>query len=92
MIFLFTNNNFPLYTIEALACASNMDCGFNKHPPLSALAVEIIYQIFGNQDWAYYLLSQISVIISFLIVWKFSQDFFKNKTSYSNKTIVTCLR
>tara|TARA_B100000579_G_scaffold394390_1_gene371720 strand:- start:1865 stop:3193 length:1329 start_codon:yes stop_codon:yes gene_type:complete len=75
-----TNNNLPLDTIEALAWASNMDWGFNKHPPLSALAVEIIYQIFGNQDWAYYLLSQISVIISFLIVWKFSQDFFKNKT------------
>ncbi len=74
-----TNPNLPLDTIEALAWGSNLDWGFNKHPPLSAFFVEIIYQIFGNQDWAYYLLSQICIVISFLIIWKFSEDFFKNK-------------
>ena len=36
-----TNNNLPLDTIEALAWGSNLDWGFNKHPPLSALVVEI---------------------------------------------------
>ena len=41
-----TNNNLPLDTIEALAWASNLDWGFNKHPPFSAFAVEIIYNIF----------------------------------------------
>ena len=50
----FTNNNLPLDTIEALAWGSNLDWGFNKHPPLSAFAVEVFYQIFGNQDWVYY--------------------------------------
>ena len=30
-----TNNNLPLDTIEALAWGSNLDWGFNKHPPLS---------------------------------------------------------
>ena len=51
-----TNHNLPLDTIEALAWGSNLDWGFNKHPPLSALAVEIFYQIFGPHDWAYYFL------------------------------------
>ena len=74
-----TNQNLPLDTIEALAWGSNLDCGFNKHPPLSAFSVEIFYQIFGNQDWAYYFLSQIFVVISFFVVWKFSEDFFQNK-------------
>ena len=74
-----TNNNLPLDTIEALAWGSDLDWGFNKHPPASAFFVEIMYQIFGNQDWAYYLLSQIFVIISFFIVWKFSEGFFKDK-------------
>ena len=74
-----SNNNLPLDTIEALAWGSNLDWGFNKHPPLSAFAVEIFYQIFGNQDWAYYLLSQIFVISTFFIVWIFSREFFKNK-------------
>ena len=36
----FTNYNLPLDTIEALAWGSNLDWGFNKHPPLSAFAVE----------------------------------------------------
>ena len=75
----FTNNNLPLDTIEALAWGSNLDWGFNKHPPMSAFLVEIFYQIFGSQDWAYYLLSQICVIISFFVIFKFSEDFFKNK-------------
>ena len=74
-----TNQNLPLDTIEALAWGSNLDWGFNKHPPMSALMVELFYKIFGNQDWAYYLLSQIFVILSFLFIWVFSKDFFKKK-------------
>ena len=74
-----TNNNLPLDTIEALAWGSNLDWGFNKHPPMSAFLVEVFYQIFGSQDWAYYLLSQICVIISFFVVFKFAEEFFKNK-------------
>ena len=75
-----TNNNLPLDTIEALAWGSNLDWGFNKHPPMSAFLPEIFYQIFGNQDWAYYLLSQICVVISFVVVFKFSEDFFETKS------------
>ena len=76
-----SNINLPLDTIEALAWGSDLDWGFNKHPPLSAIAVEIIYQIFGNQDWAYYLLSQIFVVVTFFVVYKFSEDFFGNNYS-----------
>ncbi len=74
-----TNNNLPLDTIEALAWGSNLDWGFNKHPPMSAFFPEVFYQIFGSQDWAYYLLSQIFVIISFYYVFKFSNEIFNNK-------------
>jgi len=73
-----TNHNLPLDTIEALAWGSNLDWGFNKHPPMSALFPEVFYQIFGPQDWAYYLLSQIFVIISFYYVFKFSKEIFNN--------------
>jgi len=74
-----TNHNLPLDTIEALAWGSNLDWGFNKHPPMSAFVPEIFFQIFGSQDWAYYLLSQIFVIISFYYVFKFSNEIFYNK-------------
>ena len=75
-----TNNNLPLDTIEALAWGSNLDWGFNKHPPMSAFLPAVVYQIFGAQDWAYYLLSQICVIISFFAVYKFAGYFFENNT------------
>ena len=74
-----SNTNLPLDTIEALAWSSNLDWGYNKHPPFSAWFVEFFYQIFGNQDWAYYFLSQLFVVSSFIIIFKFSEDFFKNK-------------
>ena len=73
-----TNHNLPLDTIEALAWGSNLDWGFNKHPPMSAFFPEIFFQIFGSQDWVYYLLSQIFVITSFYYVFKFSKEIFNN--------------
>ena len=73
-----TNNNLPLDTIEALAWGSNLEWGFNKHPPMSAFFPEVLFQIFGSQDWIYYLLSQIFVVISFYYVFKFSKEFFNS--------------
>ena len=80
MIPSITNNNLPLDTIEALAWGSNLDWGYNKHPPVSAFFVEFFYFFFGSNDIAYYLLSQIFVILTFYIVWIFSNEFFQNKT------------
>ena len=73
-----SNINLPLDTIEALAWGSNLDWGFNKHPPFSAFAVEVFYQLFGKQDWSYYLLSQIFVVTSFYIVFKIANEVLKN--------------
>ena len=44
-----TNNNLPLDTIEALAWGSNLDWGYNKHPPVSAFFVEFFYFFFRKQ-------------------------------------------
>ena len=74
-----TNSNLPLDTIEALAWGSNLDWGFSKHPPASAFFLEIFYQIFGSQDWVFYFLSQIFVIISFYFVFKFAQEILSNR-------------
>ncbi len=74
-----TNNNLPLDTIEALAWGSNLDWGFNKHPPMSAFMVEIFYNIFGSNDWAYYFLSQLFIVFSFFIVFKFSREILKSE-------------
>ena len=75
---LITNNNLPLDTIEALAWGSNLDWGFNKHPPGSAFFPEVFFQIFGSQDWSQYLLCQLFVVTSFMVVFKFSQEILGN--------------
>ena len=73
-----TNKNLPLDTIEALAWGSNLDWGFNKHPPVSAFFPEVFFQIFGSQDWVFYLLSQIFVLVAFYYVFKFSNEVLGN--------------
>ncbi|MDA8791261.1 glycosyltransferase family 39 protein [Candidatus Pelagibacter bacterium] len=73
-----TNHNLPLDTIEALAWGSNLEWGFNKHPPASAFFLELFYQIFGSQDWVYYLLSQIFVCVAFIYVFKLANEIFNN--------------
>ena len=78
MIPSLTNSNLPLDTIEALAWGSNLDWGFNKHPPMSAFFSEVFYNIFGSQDWAFYLLSQIFVVISFYFIFKFAFEILGN--------------
>ena len=75
-----SNDNLPLDVIEAIAWSNGWPMGWEKHPPLSSWFPGFFFQIFGNQDWSYYFLSQIFVILSFIVVWKFSLDFFKDKT------------
>ena len=72
------NTNLPLDTIEALAWGNDLKLGYDKYPPVFPLFTELFFKFFGNQDWAYYLLSQLFVASCFLIVFKFSQYFFQN--------------
>ncbi len=83
-----SNLNLPLDTIEALAWGSNLDWGFSKHPPLSAFAVELFYFTFGNNDWSYYFLSQLFVIVAFFFIWKLSNEIFEDKI-YSLLSVFT---
>ena len=46
---------------------------------MSAFVVEIFYNLFGSNDWAFYLLSQIFVITAFFYVWRLSNEIFKEK-------------
>ena len=76
----FSNKNLPLDVIEALAWGQNFDLGYNKHPPLSAWIPGLLFKIFGNKDWIYYLLSQVFIVISFIFLWKLSSFFLKKKS------------
>ncbi len=73
-----TNKNLPLDTIEALAWGSNLDWGFEKHPPMSAFFSEVFFNIFGARDWAYYLMSQIFVVTAFYYIFKFAFEILRD--------------
>ena len=45
---------------------------------MSAFFPEVFFQIFGSQDWAYYLLSQIFIIIAFYYVFKLATEVLGN--------------
>jgi 4-amino-4-deoxy-L-arabinose transferase-like glycosyltransferase len=73
----YSNKNLPLDVIEALAWGQDFDLGYNKHPPLSSWIPGLLFKIFGNKDWIYYLLSQVFIVISFIFLWKLSSFFLK---------------
>ena len=76
-----TNNNLPLDAIEALAWGSNLDWGFNKHPPVQVhFLLKFFMEYLAIKIGRIIYLSQIFVVTSFLVVWKFSEEFFNNKT------------
>jgi len=75
-----SNDNLPLDVIEAIAWGNGWPLGWDKHPPLSSWFPRLFFEIFGNQDWVYYLLSQLFVVTAFFIIFKFSLDFFKDPT------------
>jgi hypothetical protein len=59
--------NLPLDIIEALTCGREWQLGYDKLPPLPWWLVEMSYRAF-NSDFAYYALSQISVLSAFAAV------------------------
>ena len=72
----FTNTNLPLDTIEALAWGSNLDWGYNKHPPVSALVVQIFYSIFGANDFLLFIKPNLLLLASY-IYGNYVTSFFK---------------
>ena len=72
------NTNLSLDTIEVLAWGNELKLGYEKFPPIFPLFTELFYKIFGNQDWAYYFLSQLFVGTCFAVIFKLSKFFFDN--------------
>jgi 4-amino-4-deoxy-L-arabinose transferase-like glycosyltransferase len=60
--------NLPLDLIEALVYGREWQLGYDKLPPLPWWMVEATYRVFGP-DLFYYLLSQLTVIAAFALVW-----------------------
>src|SRR6187455_3584239 len=59
--------NLPLDLIEALMYGREWQLGYDKLPPLPWWLVEVMHRLIG-QDFAYYLLAQISVVAAFACI------------------------
>jgi 4-amino-4-deoxy-L-arabinose transferase-like glycosyltransferase len=60
--------NLPLDLIEALTYGREWQLGYDKLPPLPWWVVEALYRLIGH-DFAYYALSQITVLAALTLVW-----------------------
>ena len=74
-----SNTNLPLDTIEVLGWGNELKLGYDKYPPLFPLFTEFFFKIFGNKDFAFYLLSQLFIASSFLIIFKISNELFNDE-------------
>jgi len=68
------NDSLPLDTIEALAWGREWALGYDKHPPLSAWAAELLGQLFLRSDLGLYALSALCTAGGLAIMWRLSRE------------------
>lgn len=61
--------------LESLAWARDFEWGSNKHPPLSAWALEVVFRAVGDPGAASYLLSQACVAAGFIFTYKLARRY-----------------
>ena len=70
--------SLPMDTQEAIVWGKYCLWGTTKHPPLSGWLAYAVYQLFGGHDFGLYLLSQISVLIGLVGIYKLARCFLPN--------------
>ena len=64
---------------ENFAWGQEWQLGYYKHPPLFAWITAAWFKVFPNVDWAYFLLSQVNVIIGFAAIWFLAKRFLSER-------------
>ena len=64
---------------ENFAWGQEWQPGYYKHPPLFAWITAAWFKVFPNVDWAYFLLSQVNVIIGFAAIWFLARRFLSER-------------
>jgi len=60
---------------EQFVLGRELALGYDKHPPLTMLIVQLWFAVFPAADWAYYLLAMVNVAIALWIIWRLSARF-----------------
>lgn len=64
---------------ENFAWGQEWQLGYYKHPPLFAWITALWFKVFPNVDWAYFLLSQVNVIVGFTAIWFLARRFLSER-------------
>lgn len=75
------NENPPLDVIEAIVWGRELMWGYPKHPPLAIFLTQFAYLLGGKSAFLIYVLSQVAVISTLLIIWKLASEFVDEKRS-----------
>ncbi len=94
-LWLFLSSHLLIWTVYSSVTRSNLDrwgdmaenfawgqewqLGYFKHPPLFAWVTAAWFEVFPNADWAYFLLSQLNVVIGFLAIWLLAKMFLSER-------------
>ena len=70
-----TNQNLPLDTIEHLAWGSNLDWGFNKHPPMVAFFLEVFFKFLDLKIGHIICLVKFLYLFLFIMCLNFLENF-----------------
>lgn len=76
-----TRANLDTYgdMVENFAWGQEWQLGYHKHPPLFAWISAAWFEVFPNADWAYFLLSQINVVLAFTVIWFLARRFLSER-------------
>jgi hypothetical protein len=63
-------SNLPLDTVEGLAWGRQAELGYYNHPPAWPWLLGLTRWLAVDQDWAVYLLGQLTVVATLFFVWR----------------------
>ncbi|WP_319533715.1 glycosyltransferase family 39 protein [uncultured Cohaesibacter sp.] len=69
-----TYGNLPLDVIELVTWGHEWQLGYFKHPPMPSWLLEGATLLFGSAEWPAYLLSQLSIVTAFWVIWRLGRE------------------
>ena len=75
--------------MEAVNWGELLSFGTNKHPPLSGWLAGGVYNLFGHNDIAIYLLGQLCVAIGLIFIYRLSKNFLDEDKAICSTMILT---
>lgn len=78
----------PLDMIEMLHWGQQWQLGYHKHPPLPAWIAAGTWWLSGGQDWGMYVVSQLTILVTFWAVWQLAREGLSPKAAFCSVVVL----